>query len=86
MESETAQATSEIPSTPRPEAWPDRWMFQHWYWIQVLRIPGRWSCFLSSQYATEKEATEAAQQHEREHGGPVRVIRIQGTDASKESK
>lgn len=83
MESETAQATGEIPSTPRPEAWPDQWVYQYWYWSsnKPFGDGGKWLCFISSFHSSEKDAIESAQKQEREHGGPVRIIRIPGSDA-----
>lgn len=83
MDEVTAQATGEIPTTPRPEAWPDRWVYQYWYWSNQLPWgkSGEWLCFNSSHYKSEKEAIEAGQDEERTRGGPVRIIRIPGSDA-----
>jgi hypothetical protein len=81
MESETAQATSEIPSTPRPEVWPEKWTFQHWYWCQAF---SQWRCINAVlEYNTEQDAINSARRHEHKYGGPVRIIRIPGSDASK---
>jgi hypothetical protein len=78
MQSETAQPTSEIPTTPRPKAWPDRWTFQYFYWCETL---SSWRCINAAiEYDTEMAAIKAAQGHELQYGGPVRIVRIPGEE------
>lgn len=82
METTTAQPGDNLPTTPRPEEWPETWVFQYPYWnegLSYLGVPGRWAYFVSSAYPTEKDAIESALRHERRNGGPVRIVRIPGT-------
>jgi hypothetical protein len=89
MESETvnAQAVAEL-FVPRPEVWPEQWAFQYWKWMEYNSqwTADRWVCFYVGGFETEEQATKAGNRHSTANGGPVRIIRIPGSDASKGGK
>lgn len=82
MDEVTAQTAAHV-SAEYPDSWPDQWAFQWWNWMAygIPSLQDRWVCLTMGGFDTEEAAIEAATNHARKRGGPVRIIRIPGSDA-----
>lgn len=82
METTTAQTAAHV-SAQYPDSWPDQWAYQWWNWMEY-RIPSmqdRWVCLTMGNFDSEQDAIEAATRHAQKRGGPVRIVRIPGSEA-----